>query len=86
MADTGVRPLRDAPPSLQVDTTVSCTPSPLTFAPGEQRSIDVMVSDVVAMSGYQVEMGFDPSVVKVIDTDPVRTGVNVIIGDFLTSP
>ena len=72
-------------PQLEAASVVG-DPAITDMVPGEQITIDVVVQNVVNLSGFQIQMSFDPSVVQIGDGDAGSPGVNVALGGFLHSP
>lgn len=63
---------------------VEFAPSYLELPQGQATTFDVMVFNVSNLCGYELHLGFDPSVLQVVDMDPVRTGINIAPGDFVS--
>ena len=59
-------------------------PQSLVLGVGKETVVDLMIEGVVDLYAYQLKGRFDPAVVTVLDSDPVRSGVNVALGDFLS--
>lgn len=58
-------------------------PSYRELAVGDVFTATVNVSDVTDLFGYELHISFDPAVLNIVDMDPMRTGVNVTLGDFV---
>lgn len=58
-------------------------PASLQVGLGESAQVAVEVVNVQELYGFELQLGFDPQVVEVIDADPGRAGVQVSQGDFL---
>lgn len=63
---------------------VELVPSHLELPEGQASTFDVMVYNASNLCGYELHLSFDPSVLQVVDMDPVRTGINVAPGDFVS--
>jgi LysM repeat protein len=50
---------------------------------GQMTTVTLRVEDVQDLYGYEVVIGFDPSLLEVIDSDPGRPGVQVGLGTFI---
>ncbi len=67
----------------------------LELSPAQQQvavedvlTVTVSLADVVGLYGADIGLTFDPTVLEVVDADPVKPGVQITAGDFLntTSP
>ncbi|MFZ5809010.1 MAG: cohesin domain-containing protein [Chloroflexota bacterium] len=65
-------------------TTVSVNPASATLSGCETIAVEIWVNDVIGLYGADVKITFDPAVLEVQDDDPIRTGVQVQVGDFLS--
>ena len=63
---------------------VNFDPSYLELSPGETVSVDIMIHNVTDLYGFELHLSFDPSVVQIVDRDPLKEGINVTPGDFIT--
>ena len=64
-------------------TTVSVGAAPLTVKKGEVVAVPVKIAEVSGLYGFEAQLKFDPSVVRVADADPAKVGVQLLPGDFL---
>ena len=64
-------------------TTVSAGAAPLTVKKGEVVAVPVKIAEVDGLYGFEAQLKFDPSVVRVVDTDPAKAGLQLLPGDFL---
>jgi len=58
-------------------------PSAVTLALGEEATVDLVVSGIQDVCGYQFNISFDPGVIEMIDMDSQLNGDNVLLGDLL---
>jgi hypothetical protein len=58
-------------------------PAQVQLNAGQTAQLAVEVVDVQNLYGFDLQVGFDPDVVEVVDADPARDGVQVTPGDFL---
>ena len=65
-------------------TTVSINPASQEISLGATGSTDVLVENVTDLYGFEFQITFDPTLVEVVDADPVRAGVQIQPGDFLS--
>ncbi len=65
-------------------TTVSIAPASQEIFLESTGVTDVLVENVTDLYGSQFEITFDPTLVEVVDTDPIKTGVQIQPGDFLS--
>jgi LysM repeat protein len=72
-----------AAPSQQSETTVSIQPATQTIHVGETTTVDVQIDNVSNLFGVDLRLSFDPSIVKVVDSNPLVDGVQVEPGAFL---
>ena len=83
-ADAGPRVRDYLSRSLHATSTrVEFNPSSLELSQGQITTVDLMVYDVVDLCGFELQISFDPSVVRIIDADPEGDGVNITPGDFI---
>jgi hypothetical protein len=64
--------------------TVALVPTPLEIPVGQTVPLDVNITDVQGLYGFEMELSFDPAVVEVVDADPAREGTQLLPGDFLS--
>jgi len=55
------------PPSVQID-------------PGETTTIDIIIQDVEGLYGGDVQLAFDPTVIEILDADPIAPGIQIQTG------
>jgi len=67
-------------------TVVRVLPATGGFAVGELIQVEVRIVNVENLYGADVQLAFDPAVLKVIDADPNLPGVQVSPSDELLSP
>lgn len=72
-----------AAPSLQGETTVSIQPATQTINVGDTTTVDVQIANVSDLFGVDLRLSFDPSIVKVVDSNPLVPGDQVEPGAFL---
>jgi hypothetical protein len=60
------------------------TPAESTIAVSDVVTLELRIDDVKDLYGVQVEMGFDPDVVDVVDAKSLPPGVQIDEGEFLT--
>jgi len=65
-------------------TTVSIDPASQEILVEETATTDVLVENVTDLYGFEFEVTFDPTLVEVVDADPVRAGIQIQPGDFLS--
>ena len=76
-------------PGLQVgnlqsgDALVTCDPGRLEIGPKQTRTMRILISNARAVYGIDLQAGFDPAVVEVVDADSAREGVQMTAGTFL---
>jgi len=58
-------------------------PARVVLKKNQTRTIAIRVEDVVDLYGVDIIVAFDPRVVSVIDSDPLKAGVQVQQGPFL---
>lgn len=64
---------------------VAIDPANVTVAAGQTVDVAVVVRDVTDLYAFDAQVGFDPSVVQVVDADPALNGTQVSLGVFLES-
>lgn len=65
-------------------TIVRCEPAAITVPVGVVTSLDLYVQDVGDLYGADLQLSFDPGVVRVVDADQSATGVQIQpLSDFL---
>ncbi len=62
---------------------IGLEPSHLELSTGQVVTVQVMIYNVINLYGFELHMGFNPSVMRILDRDASRAGVNVTLGDFL---
>ncbi len=62
--------------------TLAVDPSRSILRPGEVTTLALRLSDVRELFALEMQLGFDPSLVEVLDEDPGREGVQIAPGDF----
>jgi hypothetical protein len=65
---------------------VRVAPASGSFAVGEEIEVEVWIDNVQDLYGADVQLAFDPAVLKVLDADPATGGVQVAPRDDLLSP
>ena len=65
-------------------TTVSINPASQEISLGTTGSTDVLIEDVTDLYGFEFQITFDPTLVEVVDANPVQAGVQIQPGDFLS--
>jgi hypothetical protein len=73
------------PAATQSPTTLYTVPSPINLTIGQAAAIDVWVGNAANVSGYTVQLDFDPQMVQVLDADPALSGVQVRPGNFFAA-
>ena len=68
----------------QEETTVSIDPASQEVCLGTTATTDVLVENVTDLYGAAFEITFDPTLVEVVDADPVEAGVQIQPGGFLS--
>lgn len=64
-------------------TRIEFDPSYRELTVGQVFTATVMAREVADLFGYELHITFDPTVLNVVDMDPVRQGINVAPGDFV---
>lgn len=72
-----------AAPGQQGGTNVSIQPATQTIGIGETTTVEVQIQDVSDLFGVDLRLSFDPSVVKVVDSNPLAEGDQVEPAEFL---
>lgn len=72
-----------AAPSRQGETLVSIQPAAQTIQVGETTTVDVQIQNVDNLFGIDLRLTFDPSIVNVVDSNPLVPGEQVEPGAFL---
>ena len=65
-------------------TTVSINPASQEISLGSTGITDVLVESVTNLYGFEFQITFDPTLVEVVDANPVQAGVQIQPGDFLS--
>jgi hypothetical protein len=66
----------------QGEVTVKVQPETSALKVGDTVTVQILVENVLALSGADVELQFDPAVLQAHDADPGREGLQVQPGDF----
>lgn len=66
------------------DATVSVAPASQEVSLEDTVATEVRVEEVTDLYGFEFQLTFDPTLVEVVDADPVRAGVQIQPGDFLS--
>ena len=66
-----------------IGASISFSPAAAVIQGCETIAVEVRVSDVNELYGADVKVTFDPSVLEVVDADPVEDGIQVQAGSFL---
>jgi LysM repeat protein len=69
--------------ALAANTTVTLTPGYQNIAIGASTTINFNVVNVTNLYAYSVAIGFDPTVLEVLDADAGKPGVQVALGSWL---
>jgi len=69
--------------AVAADAVALLTPASQSIAVNQVTTITLHVQDVGNLYGYQVAIVFNPDVLKVIDADPGKAGIQVALGTFL---
>ncbi len=72
-----------AAPSRQGEAIVSIQPAAQTINVGETATVDVQIDNVDNLFGVDLRLSYDPSVVAVVDSNPLVPGEQVEPGPFL---
>jgi hypothetical protein len=72
-----------AAPSSQPATVVSIQPPAQTINVGDTTTVDVQIDNVPDLFGVDLRLSFDPSIVKVVDSNPLVPGDQIEPGPFL---
>ncbi len=72
-----------AAPDQQTETVVSIQPAAQTINVGDTTTVDVQIDNVSDLFGVDLHISFDPSIVKVVDSNPLVPGDQVEPGAFL---
>jgi LysM repeat protein len=67
---------------LASDTVVVIDPSSDEVTVGEKTTVDVRIEGVTGLYGAEVQLTFDPELLKVVDADPDMAGVQIQPGTF----
>lgn len=67
---------------LNAAVRVEFDPPYLQLTPGQIVTVAVNAFDVVNMTGYELHLAFDPTVLAVVDMAPTQPGINVAPGAF----
>lgn len=62
---------------VQADTTLTCSPNPATGKMGRPVAVDIVVNDIVDLYGLDVAASFDPTMLQIVDADPLAPGIQV---------
>jgi hypothetical protein len=65
-------------------TSVTFSPQPAVIHGCETIPVEVRVNDVVDLYGVDVKVAFDPHVLEVVDANPLKEGIQVQDGGFLS--
>ena len=63
--------------------SVIVSPTARLVQPGHVTTVDVTVLDVSNLYGIEVRISFDPTILQVVDDDPIASGVQIALGPFL---
>ncbi|MFQ5342356.1 MAG: cohesin domain-containing protein, partial [Anaerolineae bacterium] len=66
-----------AAPDQQTETVVSIQPAAQTINVGDTTTVDVQIDNVSDLFGVDLQISFDPSIVKVVDSNPLVPGDQV---------
>ncbi|MCB0195411.1 MAG: LysM peptidoglycan-binding domain-containing protein [Anaerolineae bacterium] len=58
-------------------------PSSQGLNPGGTTMVDILIDDVVNLTGVEVQLTFDPAIIQIDDADPNKEGVQLQPGNFL---
>lgn len=64
--------------------TVSIAPASQEVFLEDTAAAEVWVEDVTDLYGFEFQLTFNPTLVEVVDADPVKAGVQIQPGDFLS--
>jgi len=70
----------------QGGATVALNPPAATLAPGEEIVIEVMVSEVENLYGFELHLSFDPALLEVMDADSGQGGIQAEVTDSFLKP
>lgn len=79
----GSAPGAMAAPNRQGETIISIQPATQTIGLGETTTVDVQVQNVSNLFGVDLRLSFDPSIVQVVDSNPLVPDNQVEPGAFL---
>lgn len=80
-AESGESP---ASPASAATVGLEFLPSPARLPTGNSITLDLWVRDVPALAGEGLYLRFDPTLLQVVDADPVTPGVQIALGSFFT--
>jgi LysM repeat protein len=72
-----------AAPAQQNGVNVKIQPDSQTIQVGDTTTVDVQVENVSNLFGVDLQLSFDPSIVQVVDSNPLVPGVQIEPGSFL---
>ena len=61
---------------------VLVSPRPLKMEPGDIATVELRAQDVTNLYAVDIEVGFDPNDLEVIDANPVKAGIQIQPGSF----
>lgn len=67
----------------QSEALVRPSPAELQMAEGETATVEVLVEDVEGLYGLDIRLGYDASIVEVVDANPDSNGIQLRPGDLL---
>ncbi len=79
-----IAPVLTRPTFAQSGTVVRPQLLASAVAVGGTVDVQILVENVTDLFGVQARVHFDPAVLEVVDSDPARAGVQVVLGPFVT--
>ena len=71
-------------PAAAEGATMWLDPASLDMAPGDDTSVEIWIEDVTELAGAEIQLGFDPELLEIVDAGPSSAGVQIAHGDFLS--
>lgn len=68
--------------SLQPQTVLKVVPQDLKIQTANEATVELVVENASELYGAQVQLGFDPQVLEVVDANPSEDGVQIEPGSF----
>jgi len=66
------------------EARILLAPETLALAPGGTAVLEIRVEEIYQLAGAEVHLVFGPSLLEVVDADPVAEGTQIDHGDFLS--